>query len=153
VRSEDKFQPSLSNFIGRSSELAELRAGLDDAIGGRGRLFLITGEPGIGKTRLTSELATRANQGGAKVIWGRCWEGRGAPAYWPWIQVVRTCVENPASQSLGALLDSDAAEVAELLPESAERRRSSPAVALLRAVPSSDPSRRAFGYSIPRRVC
>ncbi len=55
--SEVKFHPSPSAFIGRESELAELRVGLDDAIAGHGRLFLISGEPGIGKTRTTNELA------------------------------------------------------------------------------------------------
>jgi hypothetical protein len=37
-------------FVGRDREVAELVAGLEDAVGGRGRLFLIAGEPGIGKT-------------------------------------------------------------------------------------------------------
>src|SRR5215213_8650248 len=47
-------------FVGRDSELAELDAGLADALAGRGRLFLLAGEPGIGKSRLAEELATRA---------------------------------------------------------------------------------------------
>ena len=51
-------------FIGRDVELAELAAGLEDAIGRRGRLFLITGEPGIGKTALAGQLAARAREGG-----------------------------------------------------------------------------------------
>jgi tetratricopeptide (TPR) repeat protein len=144
VGSQDKFQPSPSAFIGREPELAELQAGLDDAIAGRGRLFLISGEPGIGKTRITNELATGASDRGARVIWGRCWEGHGAPAYWPWIQVVRSCVGDPASERLGVLLNSDAGEVIELLPEIAQRRRSSPVVARMRALPSSDPEQARF---------
>ena len=39
-------------FVGRDRELAELLAGLEDAIGRRGRLFLVAGEPAIGKTML-----------------------------------------------------------------------------------------------------
>jgi eukaryotic-like serine/threonine-protein kinase len=85
--------PSAATFVGRARELAELRAGLDDAIDGRGRLFLLAGEPGIGKTRLADELARLAGARGVQVVWGRCWEGSGAPAYWPIIQVVRACVE------------------------------------------------------------
>jgi hypothetical protein len=42
---------SARSFVGRDREVAELLAGLEDAIDGRGRLFLIVGEPGIGKTR------------------------------------------------------------------------------------------------------
>src|SRR5215467_13080651 len=44
----DTARPSL--FVGRERELAELRAGLEDTLAGHGRLFLISGEPGIGKT-------------------------------------------------------------------------------------------------------
>jgi tetratricopeptide (TPR) repeat protein len=76
-------------FVGRSSELEELRAGLDDTAAGRGSLFLLSGEPGIGKTRLMQELAREAAERGWRVAAGRCWEEGGAPAYWPWIQAVR----------------------------------------------------------------
>src|SRR5258708_36519565 len=120
--SQDKFQPSPNAFIGRESELAELRAGLAEALAGRGQLFLISGEPGIGKTRITNELAAYANAAGAKVTWGRCREGRGTPAYWPWLGIVRSCVGDPASARLGALLDSDRDEISELLPEVRQRR-------------------------------
>ena len=47
------------------------------------------GEPGIGKTRASEELATYARVSGARVYWGRCREDEGAPAYWPWVQAVR----------------------------------------------------------------
>src|SRR4029079_3036476 len=52
-------------------------------------LVLVTGEPGIGKTRLISELAHAAAERGARVATGRCWEEGGAPPYWPWVQIVR----------------------------------------------------------------
>jgi predicted ATP-dependent serine protease len=47
-------------FVGREHELRELRHGLDKALAGEGRLFLISGEPGIGKSRLVEQLARRA---------------------------------------------------------------------------------------------
>jgi predicted ATPase len=59
-------------FVGRERELAELRAGFEEALAGRGRLYLITGEPGIGKTRLAEELSSSAQEQGASVLWGRC---------------------------------------------------------------------------------
>ena len=40
-------------FVGRQREMAEVTAALDDALAGRGRLFMLVGEPGIGKTRTT----------------------------------------------------------------------------------------------------
>ena len=77
-------------FVGRTTQLDELRAGLDEAAEGRGSLFLLSGEPGIGKTRLVQELSKDAGRRGWQVAAGRCWEEGGAPVYWPWIQAVRS---------------------------------------------------------------
>ncbi|MBI3325755.1 MAG: ATP-binding protein, partial [Nitrospinae bacterium] len=52
-------------FVGREREMDELRAGLEDALAGRGRLIMLVGEPGIGKTRTANELATYAQLRGA----------------------------------------------------------------------------------------
>ena len=65
----DDFLPS-TDFVGRRQELAELKVALDDAISGQGRLVMLAGEPGIGKTRTTQELATYAETRGAQVLWG-----------------------------------------------------------------------------------
>ena len=59
-------------FVGRERELAELTTALEDALSGRGRLVMLVGEPGIGKTRTAQELATVAETRGAQVLWGRC---------------------------------------------------------------------------------
>src|SRR5262249_4135805 len=72
-------------FVGRTVELAALQAGLRDVATGHGRLFLVVGEAGIGKTRIVEELAAHARAVGAQVLFGRCREGEGAPACWPWI--------------------------------------------------------------------
>jgi DNA-binding SARP family transcriptional activator len=76
-------------LAGRDRELALLEAGLDDALAGRGRLFVIAGPAGAGKTSLADELASRAKARGANIFWGRGWDGGGAPAYWPWRQAIR----------------------------------------------------------------
>jgi predicted ATPase len=65
-------------FVGRAAELGLLGARLDDARGGRGQLVLVTGEPGIGKTRLAGELARRAEAMGVQLGWGRASETRAA---------------------------------------------------------------------------
>ena len=48
------------SFVGRERELSELRAGLRDVTAGHGHLFLLSGEPGIGKTRLADEFGREA---------------------------------------------------------------------------------------------
>ena len=53
-------------------------------------MVLVSGEAGIGKTRLAEELVARASAAGAAVAWGANNEGEGAPAFWPWVQVLRT---------------------------------------------------------------
>jgi DNA-binding SARP family transcriptional activator len=78
-----------SPLAGRNEEVTLLEAGLDDAIAGRGRLFVVVGEAGSGKTRLADEVASRAKERGARILWGRGWHGGGAPAYWPWQQAMR----------------------------------------------------------------
>jgi DNA-binding SARP family transcriptional activator len=110
-----------SVFVGRERELAELTAGLDDALAGRGRLVLLVGEPGIGKSRLAEELVARARARGARVLVGRCWEAGGAPAYWPWVQALRTHVRDSDGAALRAQLGAGAADLAQLLPELRER--------------------------------
>jgi tetratricopeptide (TPR) repeat protein len=108
-------------FVGRDREVAELVAGLEDAAGGWGRLFLIAGEPGIGKTWLAEQLAGLATERGARVLWGRCWEGGGAPPFWPWAQLLRALAEDRDEQTLATWLGAGAAHVAQLVPGLAER--------------------------------
>jgi DNA-binding SARP family transcriptional activator len=104
-------------FVGRDSELAALVAGLDDAFAGRGRIFLLVGEPGIGKSRLAEELIACAESRGARVLVGRCWEAGGAPAYWPWVQSLRAYLREAPSDLLLPELGVGAADLAEILPE------------------------------------
>ena len=56
-------------LVGRDGELAELLDGLDAAACGSGRLFLLAGDPGIGKSRLAGEAAARARERGFTVVW------------------------------------------------------------------------------------
>jgi DNA-binding SARP family transcriptional activator len=108
-------------FVGRESELAELLAGLEDALAGHGRLFLLVGEPGIGKSRLAEELSAQARARGAQVLVGRCWEAGGAPAYWPWVQPLRAYVRDTESGALGTQLGAGVAELAQIVPELRDR--------------------------------
>jgi tetratricopeptide (TPR) repeat protein len=124
-------------FVGRDRELAELVAGLEDAAGGQGRLFLIAGEPGIGKTWLAEHLAGLATTRGTRVLWGRCWEGGGAPPFWPWAQLVGALAEGCDDETLAAWLGVGAAQVAQVVPGLGERLGRSTAA----AAPESDAAR------------
>src|SRR4029450_429793 len=108
-------------LVGRDREAAELVAGLEDAIGGRGRLFLIAGEPGIGKTWLAEPLAGLATERGIRVLWGGCWEAGGAPPVWPWTQLLSARVEDRDEEILAAWLGAGAVQVAQLVPGLSER--------------------------------
>ncbi len=70
-------------FIGREREFVQLEAATRDALSGAGRLIMIAGEPGIGKTRTADEAIHRAKEAGAQVLEGRCFEGGGAPPFCP----------------------------------------------------------------------
>ncbi|MGH7806445.1 MAG: ATP-binding protein, partial [Candidatus Binatia bacterium] len=105
------------SFVGRERELAELMLGLDDVRAGRGRLFLVAGEPGIGKTRLVEEVALEAARSGAIALWARCREWPGAPPFWPWIQALRDLVARASRERLGRWLGPGATSLTQLLPE------------------------------------
>jgi predicted ATPase len=77
-----------------------LRAGLEDALAGRGRLVLLAGEPGIGKTRTAYELVNIAGPRNVQVLIGRCSEDEGAPPFWPWVQIIRSYVRDRNAQTL-----------------------------------------------------
>jgi DNA-binding CsgD family transcriptional regulator len=108
-------------FVGREAELAALTADLEVAAAGRAGVVLLAGEPGIGKTRLAEEVATAAAAHGVLVLWGRCWEGEGAPAFWPWVQVVRAYVEGSDPAALRDEMGAGAADIAQVVPAVRER--------------------------------
>jgi eukaryotic-like serine/threonine-protein kinase len=129
-------------FVGRESEILELKRGLTDMFRGKGRLFLISGEPGIGKTRLAEQLTEEAHEQGVWVMWGRCWEGEGAPAYWPWIQILRLAVGGADGERLAGI-DTEATYIAHLVPELADSRPS-PALKPACPLPSAEPQEARF---------
>src|SRR5512134_1134091 len=106
-----------SEFVGRVAELTTLENLLAEAMGGRGRLSLVGGEPGIGKTRLADELAARAAAAGARVLWGRCWEGDATPPYWPWTQIIRGYAQSTPTDQLKGELGNGVDDVAAIVPE------------------------------------
>jgi hypothetical protein len=108
-------------FVGREAEMDRLRAAFEEALSGRGRVVLLMGDPGIGKTRTSEEAVTYARLRHAQALWGRCYEGEGAPPYWPWIQAIRSWVHDRDPKLLLSEMGSGAADVAEVVSEIRER--------------------------------
>ena len=108
-------------FVGRQREMGELKACLEDALSGRGRLVTLVGEPGIGKTRTAQEMATYAGLRGAQVLWGRCYEEQGVPPYWPWVQAIRSYVRERDPEQLRSEMGAGAADIAEVVSDVRER--------------------------------
>lgn len=91
---------AIPELIGRAHELHQFERSIRDLSNGRGQCVLIAGEAGIGKTYLAETVAERARQLGVVTSWGRCWESGGAPAFWPWRQLLRDCLQRPELSAL-----------------------------------------------------
>ncbi|HSP97610.1 MAG TPA: BREX system ATP-binding domain-containing protein, partial [Candidatus Dormibacteraeota bacterium] len=92
-------------FVGRRRELEAISRSLAAVASRGGRLEIVSGAPGIGKTRLTHEVAAIARGRGFYVLRGGCWEGEGAPAYWPWADVLRNHLGAPRDDAAGTAID------------------------------------------------
>ncbi|MFB3118911.1 MAG: AAA family ATPase, partial [Stenotrophomonas maltophilia] len=86
-------------------------------LAGHGRLVMLAGEPGIGKTRIAQELAFRADAQGVVVLWGRCVDEEGAPPYWPWIQPLRAYIQQAGAEQLSVEMGRGAATIAGIVAE------------------------------------
>lgn len=110
-----------SAFVGRQREMDELKKALEEAQSSRGRVVMLVGEPGIGKTRTCQEFAEYARQRGAQALWGRCYEEQGMPPYWPWVQAIRSYVLERDAEALRSEMGAGAADIAEIVPDVKER--------------------------------
>ncbi len=77
-----------TRFVDREAEIEVFRALWEQAQSSAGKLVLISGESGVGKSRLVREMEVQAELEGARVVWGQCVE-RGGDVYQPWREVLR----------------------------------------------------------------
>ncbi|MEU6413104.1 BTAD domain-containing putative transcriptional regulator [Microbispora sp. NPDC046933] len=100
---ENAGDAAVPGLVGREPHLRRIAERLDDLRRGAGGVFLVSGESGIGKTRLAEAAASMAAERGAAVAWSRCVEGSGAPAFWPWIQALNAldAAHAPTTQAPG----------------------------------------------------
>lgn len=121
-----------TTLVGRADEVSCLRRMLATTVAGHGRLVLVTGEPGVGKTRITEELGRRA--AGVAVAWGHCPEEPGAPPFWPWAQVLRGLLGDLPADRQQAVLAPNRADLGALVPESTGPPPAGPPVVDVEAV-------------------
>ena len=116
-RAVSEISSGAATLVGRQRELGELAGALAGVARGHGRMFLLEGEPGIGKTHLATALSEHARTSNFTVLWGRCWEDGGAPAFWPWTQILRGLVSDRLDQTNGDTHEPLLARVAAIVPE------------------------------------
>ncbi|MFE3602634.1 BTAD domain-containing putative transcriptional regulator [Streptomyces sp. NPDC059142] len=88
-------------LAGRREVLAGVERALAALADGRGGLLTVTGEPGIGKTRIAEAAVERAGAAGITAAVGRCPDGEGVPALWPWLEVLRAVAPGRAPDAAG----------------------------------------------------
>src|SRR3954447_22061209 len=113
-------RPDHSPFVGREDAVRWLRAQWSEARHGSGRLAVIAGDSGIGKTRLASELVRAAHQEGAAVLLGRCQE-EVLISYQSFVEAFGRYVATTSPEVLRSQVGAHAGELARLVPELARR--------------------------------
>ncbi len=103
-------------FVGRHDEYEAMLKKLAEARNGRGSVILLAGEPGIGKTRLTEEFCEHASSG-ATVIRGNCYEGDVAAPFGPWVEALRSLIEQTPDADLRGTLGPGGPDIALMMPE------------------------------------
>jgi len=109
-------QVETGRMVGRQAELVTLKSALEDAFSAQGRVVMVSGEPGMGKTRLLQELAVYARLRGAQVLMGRC-EEEGTLPYLPFVEALRSYVQERPDEALRSELGEAAPDVARLVSE------------------------------------
>lgn len=106
-----------ATLIGRQRELAQLQQRFADAAAGHMTVALVSGEPGIGKTRLLDEIAARAHAAGARALRGAATEAEGMPPYLPFLEALGQHIRATPPDDLRAQTGANASILASLLPE------------------------------------
>jgi class 3 adenylate cyclase/tetratricopeptide (TPR) repeat protein len=104
-------------LVGRATEASLLREHWAQAEQARGRLILLSGEPGVGKTRLAQGLLDDAQRSGATILRGGCYEFEATTPYLPFIEAFRQWVHRTGVEALRTALGTSASEIAKLAPE------------------------------------
>jgi DNA-binding SARP family transcriptional activator len=112
--------PARGVFVGQTAAVEQLRRSLRRVISGRRQIVVVTGEPGIGKTRLATEFAIEAQAAGAVILYGRCDEG-GLLPHQPFVEALRHYAGSCPTALLAGQLHLISGELRRIVPELGER--------------------------------
>src|SRR5262249_57963850 len=118
--------PDEAPIIGRGRECTRLLDALDEVAAERGQLIAVLGEAGIGKSRLVAEAAREAVQRGGRVLVGRGYVTEQTLAYGPWIDALRTVLDDGVCASLEPVWRAELARLFPQLADMAPRRAADP---------------------------
>jgi tetratricopeptide (TPR) repeat protein len=104
-------------LVGRDAEIGVLQSLWSQVRSGKAQLVLISGEPGVGKTRLANELIANSRLRGAQILRGGCYEYEASVPYLPFTEALRDWVHSQSDESLRVGLQDAAAELSKLAPE------------------------------------
>lgn len=82
-----------ASLVAREEELGRVLGALEEAAGGSGRMVLVAGEPGVGKTRLAQEVSVHAWESGFLVVAGRCYEAQSGVPFYPFLEALGSLYE------------------------------------------------------------
>jgi predicted ATPase len=118
-------------LIGRGSTVSALRRLVDAVEGGRGQLALITGEAGIGKSRLVAETRAYASERGLLVLEGACFPQDRTCPYAPLLDLLRARFAHRPSEATSGLAGPFAADLYRLVPDLVPRPADPPSAPAL----------------------
>jgi class 3 adenylate cyclase len=109
--------PVQTPFVGRERERADLRRAVGDARAGRGSSVLVSGETGVGKSRLLQEIDAEADARGLRVLVGHSVRDEGQAPYLPFTEMIEQGMVTPRSPAvLRHALGEAAPEIARIAP-------------------------------------
>lgn len=114
---EPPLKDALTPFVGRDAPRGELRLRLRRARRGEGSIFMIGGEPGVGKSRLAEEIGAEARRRGFSVLTGHCYEAPGDLPYMPWVEIVETVARLLGTDATLEIMGANASALAQMVPE------------------------------------